>query len=527
MNNFYALIYLTEVLKNKCKGQTFQFSTSPHKDVWDCYLSGNGSRFRLKFSTNPEETALFVDSDRPPKKTNTTPFFEVLSGKSVREVSMAENDRFITIWFDEDYSLMFQIFGNSPNVFLIRDNVIIESFKSPDDFEGKTPPEPRKGSKPQTPNPEDSVKRIITKLDKKFPRHLISLVIDEFELNKKSIPEIKKVIESVIDSMLNRPQFRVLDNGNLCLVPKDLLPYPNLKVYDNVNDAIRHAYYKTSNERRLESRRQSIKPKIDRIINKYESTIEQLKHADKGLKRADKYEKYGHILMAHAHEKNEFNESVTFPDLYNPDENVKIQLKPKLSLAENAQYYYEKANKSKRNVEESKRRLGEIKKKLKKLKKLQKSLNDIDRIYEFRDWYKENDDALLEAGVLKAETEKKTPPYRVLEIDGYTVWVGKNAKSNDQLTTDAHKEDVWMHARGVSGSHVVIRMDNHKEMPPKKTLLKAASVAAWNSKARGSGLAPVMITKRKYVVKPKGAPTGTVRVNREEVEMVKPQKMTS
>jgi predicted ribosome quality control (RQC) complex YloA/Tae2 family protein len=70
-------------------------------------------------------------------------------------------------------------------------------------------------------------------------------------------------------------------------------------------------------------------------------------------------------------------------------------------------------------------------------------------------------------------------------------------------------------------------MDNHKEMPPKKTLLKAASVAAYNSKARGSGLAPVIITKRKYVVKPKGAPTGTVRVNREEVEMVKPQKMSS
>lgn len=527
MNNFYALIYLTEVLKNKCKGQTFQFSTSPHKDVWDCYLSENNSRFRLKFSTNPEETALFIDSDRPPKKSNTIDFFEVLSGKSVRKVFMAENDRFITILFDEDYSLMFQIFGNTPNIFLIQDDTIIESFKSPDDFEGKTPPEPRKGSKPKTPKPDDSAKRVITKLDNKFPRHLIPLIIDEYQLKEKSIPEIKEVVDKLIDAMLNRPEFRVLESGNLCLIPEDLLPAENLKVFENVNDAIRHAYYKASNERRLESQRQSIKPKIERIINKYESTIEQLKHADKGLKRADKYEKYGHILMAHAHEKNEFNESVTFPDLYNPDEKIKISLKPKLSLAENAQYYYEKANKSRRNVEESKRRLSEIKKKLENLKELQKSLNDINKIYQFRDWYKENEEALFEAGVLKAQTEKKTPPYRILEIDGYTVWVGKNAKSNDQLTTDAHKEDVWMHARGMSGSHVVIRMDNHKEMPPKKTLLKAASVAAWNSKARGSGLAPVIITKRKYVVKPKGAPAGAVRVNREEVEMVKPQKIPS
>ncbi|MDZ7718899.1 MAG: NFACT RNA binding domain-containing protein [Balneolaceae bacterium] len=525
MNNFYALIYLTETLKNKCKGKTFQFSTSPHKDVWDCYLSENNSRFRLKFSTNPEETALFIDSYRPPKKANTTPFFEVLSGQSVQEISMAENDRFITITFDNEYSLMFQIFGNTPNIFLIRDNTIIESFKSPDDFEGQTPPEPRKASPTKTPSEDDSAKRVITKLDPKFPRHLIPFIIDEYGLEKKTVPEIKEVVNTLIEAMLNRPEFRVLDNGNLCLIPEDLLPAENLEVFENINSAIRHAYYKASNERRLESRRQSIKPKIDRIINKYESTIEQLKHADKGLKRADKYERYGHILMAHAHEKNEFNESVTFPDLYNPDEKVQIQLKPKLSLAENAQYYYEKANKSRRNVEESKRRLGEIKIKLKKLKKLQQSLNEIDKIYEFRDWYKENEDALFKAGVLKAETQKKKPPYRILEIDGYTIWVGKNAKSNDQLTTDAHKEDVWMHARGVSGSHVVIRMDNHKEMPPKKTLLKAAAVAAWNSKARGSGLAPVIITKRKYVVKPKGAPAGTVRVNQEEVEMVKPQKI--
>ncbi len=527
MNNFYVLIYLTEVLKNKCNGQKFEFSISPHKDVWDAYLSDDNFRFRLKFSTNPEETALFIDSDRPPKKANTISFFEVLGDKEILDVSMAENDRFITIFFEGAYSLMFQIFGNTPNIFLIKEDTIVESFKSPDEFEGNPPPEPRKASTAKTPSENDSVKRAITKLDPKFPRHLIPLIIDEFELKGKSIDEIKEVVETLIDAMLNRPEFRVLENGNVCLIPEDLLPFDNLKVFDNVNDAIRHAYYKASNERRLESKRQSIKPKMERMINKYESTIEQLKHADKGLKRADKYEKYGHILMAHAHEKNEFNESVTFPDLYNPDKMVEISVKPKLTLAENAQYYYEKSTKSKRNVEESKRRLGEIKIKLKDLKELQQSLNEVDKIYEFQDWYKEHEDDLFDAGVLKADTEKKGPPYRVLEIDGYQVWVGKNAKSNDQLTTDAHKEDVWMHARGVSGSHVVIRMDNHKEMPPKKTLLKAAAVAAYNSKARGSGLAPVIITKRKYVVKPKGAPTGTVRVNREEVEMVKPQKMPS
>lgn len=527
MNNFYALIYLTEVLKNKCKGQPFLFSISPHKNVWDAYVSNEENRFRIKFSSDPSETALFIDSDRPPKKANTTRFFEPLSGKTIRDVTMADNDRCINLLFDQKFSLMFQIFGNTPNIFLLKNDEIIESFKSPDEFEGKTAPKPRQASVAKIPNPDDSVKRVITKLDPKFPRHLIPLVIDEFGLKEKSISEIKDVVDSLINSMLNRPEFRVLENGNLCLVPESLLPYGNLKVFDNVNDAVRFAYYKSSHERRLENQRQSIRPKMEKIINKYESTIQELQKADKGLKRADKYEKYGHILMAHAHEKKAFNDSVAFPDLYNPEQEVEIPVKPELSLAENAQYYYEKSAKSKRSVKESKRRLGETEKKLDHLKELQTSLNEVNKLYEFQDWYKEYEQDLFDAGVLKAEAAKKAPPYRVLEIDGYEVWVGKNAKSNDQLTTDAHKEDVWMHARGVSGSHLVIRMDNHKEMPPKQTLLKAASVAAWNSKARGSGLAPVIITKRKYVVKPKGAATGAVRVNREEVEMVKPQKMPS
>ncbi|MDX1642274.1 MAG: hypothetical protein R3220_11285, partial [Balneolaceae bacterium] len=295
MNNFYALIYLTEVLKNKCKGQTFEFSISPHKNVWDAYVSDEENRFRIKFSSNPTDTALFIDSDRPPKKSNTIHFFELLSGKTVHDVIMADNDRYISLHFDKEFSLMFQIFGNTPNIFLLKNEEIIESFKSPDEFEGKPAPKPRQSSVANTPTPDDSVKRVITKLDPKFPRHLIPLVIDEFELKGKSIPEIKEVVDSLIQAMLNRPEFRVLENGNLCLIPEDLLPYPNRETFENVNDAIRFAYYKSSHERRLENRRQSIQPKIERIINKYESTIGELQKADKGLKRADKYEKYGHI----------------------------------------------------------------------------------------------------------------------------------------------------------------------------------------------------------------------------------------
>jgi predicted ribosome quality control (RQC) complex YloA/Tae2 family protein len=70
-------------------------------------------------------------------------------------------------------------------------------------------------------------------------------------------------------------------------------------------------------------------------------------------------------------------------------------------------------------------------------------------------------------------------------------------------------------------------MGNEKEMPPKQVLLEAASYAAFNSKAKGMKLAPVIITKKKYVRKPKGSPPGAVVVDKEEVEMVTPKKPNS
>src|SRR5699024_3493482 len=96
------------------------------------------------------------------------------------------------------------------------------------------------------------------------------------------------------------------------------------------------------------------------------------------------------------------------------------------------------------------------------------------------------------------------------------------ANTKDQLTSLDHKDDIWLHARGVGGSHVVIRMGNQKDYPPKQVILQSAGYAAYYSKAKGMKTAPVMYTKRKYVRKPKGAQPGAVIVEREEVVMVPP-----
>ncbi len=112
----------------------------------------------------------------------------------------------------------------------------------------------------------------------------------------------------------------------------------------------------------------------------------------------------------------------------------------------------------------------------------------------------------------------KFPNLKKLEIDGFVVYIGKDAISNDHLTFNiAYPEDIWMHAKGVPGSHVVIRV--RENLPTKETIKKVAQLALKNSKSK-SDRASVVYCQRKFVKKEKGMNPGEVRVdytNSEEI----------
>ena len=106
----------------------------------------------------------------------------------------------------------------------------------------------------------------------------------------------------------------------------------------------------------------------------------------------------------------------------------------------------------------------------------------------------------------------KFPNIQKVDIDGFVVYVGKDAKSNDHLTLNvADKDDIWMHVRGVPGSHVVIRV---KENLPTETIIKAAAqLAKKNSKSNKEEKATVVYCKSKFVKKEPGMNDGQVRVD--------------
>jgi predicted ribosome quality control (RQC) complex YloA/Tae2 family protein len=528
MNNYYALIYLTDDLNHKLKNTHFKFSISPHKNVWEGYFESNTDKdktFRLIFSSAPGEIALFTEQYRAPKKNNVLNFFQNISGSNVNYAGLADGDRLLTINFDTPEKLVFQLFGNKANAFLVKDDIITDSFKYTNEVGGEPAPKARKPVNKAEPFPDLSARQMLIHFDQKLPRHLLNPIIDHYNLEDAEADNIRKVVNKITEAMHKRPEFRVLSDGNLCLIPEDLLPAENLKTFDNINDAIKFSYYKASHQRRFSKRLQSVRPKLEKALKKAKRAKKQLEKADKAMARAEKYEESGHLLMAHAHEdRDQSKKRIEVEDYYRDDRSRVIELKPTLTIAENAEYYYDKAHKARRRIEESKRREKEIQLEIEKTEELFESLGKVNNLYEFEDWKKDHLSELQQLGITASENQRTSRPYITTEYEGYEIWIGRSAKSNDKLTTDAHKEDIWLHSRGVSGSHVVIRMNNNKDNPPSHVVQRAASYAAWHSKARGSELVPVVVTKRKYVVKPKGAPAGTVRVNREDVEMVEPLK---
>ena len=116
-------------------------------------------------------------------------------------------------------------------------------------------------------------------------------------------------------------------------------------------------------------------------------------------------------------------------------------------------------------------------------------------------------------------------PRRYRTRDGWLVLVGRNNTENDKLTKNSAKDDIFLHAQGCPGSHVILKRDGRADPPSRSTLKEAASLAAYWSKARGSKSVSVNYTEIRYVHKPRGAPAGLVTIQNEKNLMVEPREI--
>jgi predicted ribosome quality control (RQC) complex YloA/Tae2 family protein len=200
---------------------------------------------------------------------------------------------------------------------------------------------------------------------------------------------------------------------------------------------------------------------------------------------------------------------------------VTIPLNPQKSPSENAQGYFSRYQKAKHAVQVVQEQIEKATDELAYFEQLLQQLEsastrDIEGIRE----------ELEEEGYLrvrKNQKKKKAHEKPMLEsytaTDGTKILVGKNNKQNDYLTNKvAAKSDIWLHTKDIPGSHVVIRDPS----PSDETLLEAANLAAYFSKARESGSVPVDYTEVRQVKKPRGAKPGFVIYENQQTVYVTP-----
>jgi hypothetical protein len=235
---------------------------------------------------------------------------------------------------------------------------------------------------------------------------------------------------------------------------------------------------------------------------------------------ADRIRSWGDLLLARLHEVPRGAPLVALEGW--EGESVEIPLDPSLSPAENAARHYGVAGRKKRAEEEVPRLIAAARAELAR----------------WSDAARELEQGRVPAITARAaETARRSAPaqrtrdlpaapYRVFRTSGgLEVRVGRGARENDRLTfRESAPNDVWLHARSVAGSHVILRWPDPEGAPPARDLAEAAQLAALFSKARTSGTVAVDWTRRKHVRKPRGAPPGLVIPQRVKTLFVEPDE---
>jgi predicted ribosome quality control (RQC) complex YloA/Tae2 family protein len=126
------------------------------------------------------------------------------------------------------------------------------------------------------------------------------------------------------------------------------------------------------------------------------------------------------------------------------------------------------------------------------------------------------------AAAPRRRRDEPAPPYRTFRsVAGIAILVGRGAEQNDALTVRvARGNDLWLHARGLPGAHVVVRLEKGRA-PDQETFLDAAHLAVHFSDARGAPQAEVAATRAKHVRKVKGSAPGAVTYSQEKVTMLR------
>lgn len=291
--------------------------------------------------------------------------------------------------------------------------------------------------------------------------------------------------------------------------------YPR-KQYESMSQAIDQYYDALWHHKVLEKKRKNLTDVVKKHLSKQEK---KLKNQREDLLKTDgyhRYQVYGEVLLANAYTFREQPVgSVSLPNFY--DENyteIKIPIPPGKDIYQAADGYFKKYKKLKGTEAFLLKDIPKVEEEVTYLENILFSLTMAKSMEELH----EVEDELLSLHYLEEKRVKGKPvkrerstssPY-CIQVEGYTVYAGRNNIQNDRITFKlADDEDTWFHARNIPGSHVVIK-NPAGETIPDSVLLTAARIAGYLSKFQNDVYVEVDYTLVKYVKKIKGAKPGMV-----------------
>ena len=307
-----------------------------------------------------------------------------------------------------------------------------------------------------------------------------------------------------------------------------LAQFPNTqsRFFKTMSEALSAYYDAVIRDETMRSERNTLRQVLDKMSAALDRKQASLQRDLANAEQAEDYRIKGELLTASLHCAERGQTAIEVQNYYSPElSTLLIELDPQLSPSENAQQYFKRYTKAKRGVSVIHRLIADNEAEQEVLQayasevKVAKGLKELRTIQsEFlkKGWIKETKRQ-------SKQTESAGAFRKYTSPDGFQIYVGRNSKENDLLLRRvASSQDMWLHAKQIHGSHVIIRNPENKPGIPMPTLLKAAQIAAFFSKAQHSSYVPVDYTWFRYVVKPKGTAPGFVNYTHEKTLYVEP-----
>ena len=513
-NNYYFLKQLTSRLRTQLTGWELISCFSQNKNELVIGFIKSAHEFYIRAALNPDFSCLSFPETFHRSKKNSVELFLELIGKKCIDIYQFENERSFSLIFEEDYNLLFKLHGNRSNILLFHKGELLYLFKN-------KLKKDRELKLSDLDNPLDQSFENFMKKDQNhkalFPTFgkVVNQYLESNHYYEKS-PEGKwELLQKIIDQLDHPDYFVTTLNDKLTF---SLLSTGSIhKAFKDPVEGINSFFYTYTRHYQLDKEKREILSKLKNAYSRSGNYLIKTRQQLEQKEKEDRYEEIANIIMANLHNIQAGTEKVELFDFYR-EKPVVIKLKRDLTPQKNAEIFYRKAKNKKIETDNLSRNIHQKEKEMLNQERHIQNIEAIDDIRELRKY-------ITQHHLKRTKKEENIHlPYRRFLIDDFDVLVGKSARHNDELTQKyTKKDDLWLHAKDVPGSHVVIK--NKPGHPfPSYVIERAAQLAAYYSKRKTDTLCPVVYTSKKYIFKPKGSKPGEVVLQREEVVMVEPAK---